>query len=499
MSGTTIKSRHDDMKLRINARCKDLLEVTRIIDPTGYHLSGDPSDRSREEYLQPSFLDYQVDFLHRTVRDFFHLRRIHDWIKARISKGFNYNQSLCAAFLAQIKTVLLNPQTNSDHQILSGLSISMVKLANRIETQTGVPSTALLDSLISVFAHDDTSMTVSRMSFLGDDSFDFRKGLELITKTEMLKEPDVSTSLLRYAPLAFAVHHDLRLYVAEKLDDRWNHISLYREDTALTYAALTSCGCTSNDHYTGACSHKMLNLVVSKGAKFRWSQCHWYPLREACIEVYLSWADMADNLTSVQSDQLEDPQTLHWVLCVLSSLENWRRYYLVKTKLPSDPDLKLFEEKLTNTTEKVLQRGVNPNWKCGKITLWIYFVVCLFRDYFSESVYPKSSRLRMLRLAKKFVVCGAVLDQDVSIAIDELVRDKTNTDIPWDRSVQVGDEKFTAHDVLKGVFLEEEWDKVVHGNVADSQGRAQSVSQRKIKLKERKKRRKERKQAKQSH
>ena len=67
---TEIRSKTESMKLRINARGMGLLEVVRSKDSDG--LGGE-----------------EVDFLHRTVRDFFKLRPREDWIAHRLPLSFN--------------------------------------------------------------------------------------------------------------------------------------------------------------------------------------------------------------------------------------------------------------------------------------------------------------------------------------------------------------------------------------------------------------------------
>lgn len=125
MSEMDITSRHDDMKLRINARCKDLLEVTRVKNPYCYNTPADASNGSIVSQLPASFSDYHVDFLHRTVRDFLHIRRTNEWIQAHVCRGFSCDHSLSAAFLAQIKTTSLVLGTVSQFQAFSDLLINI--------------------------------------------------------------------------------------------------------------------------------------------------------------------------------------------------------------------------------------------------------------------------------------------------------------------------------------------------------------------------------------
>ena len=81
-----IRSKTESMVLRINARGMGLLEVVRSRNSDGP--GGD-----------------EVDFLHRTVRDFFRLRALDDWLAQRLPLSFNSNRLLCGALLAQVKTM----------------------------------------------------------------------------------------------------------------------------------------------------------------------------------------------------------------------------------------------------------------------------------------------------------------------------------------------------------------------------------------------------------
>lgn len=73
------------MTKQINACCKDLLEVNII-------------------KWEDSFLQYKVDFLHRTVRDFLVTKEMVHLVKTRSAAEFDPHVSLCRILLAQIKT-----------------------------------------------------------------------------------------------------------------------------------------------------------------------------------------------------------------------------------------------------------------------------------------------------------------------------------------------------------------------------------------------------------
>ena len=486
MSGMDIRSRHDDMKLRINARCKDLLQVTRIIDPVYDSKLESLFTQGPMEYLPKSFSDYQVDFLHRTVRDFFHIRRVHNWVEAHVSRDFNYNQSLCAAFLAQIKTTSLSSETDFESRKLLDLFIGMAHYAHSVEAQMGVSPTALLDFLLSTLACHHESMEGSVNITVFERSSALPHVLETIKKTGPETGRIVSVGLLRHAPLAFAVYHNLRLYVAEKLDDHWGHLSLFQEDAALISAALNPYHPWLEKNAGPRYNNEMLCLLISKGVGLSWEDQQLECCRLACNKVYSSWADKAFNINSIQNEQLggltrfnaspaPDSRILQWVMCVLKSLNNLWQFGAAF----EEP----FEGILSDIIETVLERGVNPNWKYGKCTLWSYFVVCL-----SKHQYSTNSQDRVLRLAKGFLRHGALLNQDISVAFDELTKDKTNTEAPLAGSVQLQQGKLAAYELLQQVFFTGQMEELASGSMADKQETAQRARKRKENQRAKKKR-----------
>ncbi|KAL2872593.1 uncharacterized protein BJX67DRAFT_376398 [Aspergillus lucknowensis] len=87
MSAEDIDQISENMKKRINARCRDLLET-------------------KKDQYQVLFKRYQVDFLHRTVRDFFlETTAIDDILKPQMRASFEPCLSLCRMILALSKTL----------------------------------------------------------------------------------------------------------------------------------------------------------------------------------------------------------------------------------------------------------------------------------------------------------------------------------------------------------------------------------------------------------
>ena len=484
MSQTNIRSRHHDMKLRINARCKDLLEVTHVNnhDATGKVFRADLTHR-----LPESFLDYQVDFLHRTVRDFFHTRYMYDWVVANVSKEFDCNMSVCAAFVAQIKTASLSPSTEAEFRTLSDLAIGMGHYAHRTEIHMGVAPTALLDSLFKLVVFEQRR--IGKVTSATDAHV---RGIKIPVR----RQQHGTLGLLHHSTLAFATYHDLRLYVAEKLHERWGQVSLSDRDEPLVQAALHPYTASNDGKTSQSCNDEMLYLLMSKGV----AVITYLALKSsehevvACVKLYSSWAEITHSLSDTHAEQLngspdwglifaQGPRNLQWVIGVIKSLESFWRY-----TIPSEA-LCCYQGDLTEVTVALLQRGLSPNWSYGKCTIWIYFVVSLAR-----SKLCLDSRVLALKLAKEFVRCGASLEQDMGVAFYELTREVTDTNIPWDGSFTHSKGVLSARELLQKVFLEVEMEELMSVGKANKKGTAQDAKKRRKKQKEKSKSRKRRKQ-----
>ena len=135
MDAAEVKSKQDDMKLHINARCMDLLEVIPI--------------QSYDRHMNAT-ITYEVDFLHRTVRDFFRVKKIQLWIEDRLPKGFNPSDALSRAFLAQLKTLLFEVPDLYEKGKVTDLVDNIMHYVHEVETQTGAASTPVVDELSRV-------------------------------------------------------------------------------------------------------------------------------------------------------------------------------------------------------------------------------------------------------------------------------------------------------------------------------------------------------------
>ncbi|KAF4314031.1 hypothetical protein GTA08_BOTSDO00369 [Botryosphaeria dothidea] len=84
-----IRDRQEIMRRRLDARCKGLVEVTKL--PTQHSANG-------SHY----FFSMKIDFLHRTVRDFLKNKEMEDFFE-RFTQDFNSHLVLAKSFLAQMK------------------------------------------------------------------------------------------------------------------------------------------------------------------------------------------------------------------------------------------------------------------------------------------------------------------------------------------------------------------------------------------------------------
>lgn len=133
-----------DIETRVKARCRDFLEITPSIDKV--ELVSDIQNNDNSSLFQESRLPmpvFWVDFLHRTVRDFFLGDNMQtlllDWIKT----PFNPHVTLCRSFVMQMKIIRPTEDNVKSHKqpfihlvmtfciILGRLRIGTVQLNQR--------------------------------------------------------------------------------------------------------------------------------------------------------------------------------------------------------------------------------------------------------------------------------------------------------------------------------------------------------------------------------
>ena len=125
-----IDRRHDDMRRRLDGRCKGLLEVNRANQQPWPNING--------------FFTFKVEFLHRTVRDFLLTKDMQKMLQENLPEGFSAQKQLIKAFIAQLKTL---PQTELDRDSkgpFGDFLEDIVFFAQELEDQSSHPDPELL-------------------------------------------------------------------------------------------------------------------------------------------------------------------------------------------------------------------------------------------------------------------------------------------------------------------------------------------------------------------
>ena len=203
MSPEQLRLLHEDVRDRINFLCKDLLEVNEV--------------------LTDQRLDYQVDFLHRTVRDFLMEKDMHQDLVRRATDEhttkWNAHQALCYVELARAKSLSLNDGIRPRLNVLFSLIDALMFYVHEVEIEQKAPQTRLLeqlDRLISDYARND-------MIYHWTNARD-------TPRSPYFDEYNHNNFL------ALAIQCRLVLYVQEKLDNKPNLLHSKRGRPLLDYA-----------------------------------------------------------------------------------------------------------------------------------------------------------------------------------------------------------------------------------------------------------------------
>ena len=196
--------RQDDMRRRLNGRCKGLLEVVS-------HISRSVSKQSL--YVK-QFQSPTVVFLHRTVRDFLHTKDIQNMLVEHLEPSFEPRSRICKALLAELKAINYSELESYDR--LSGLVLDqLVYYARELEYETHVSQSSLIDEV------GRCVLKQAGLFGLKNDRIDFleyivHRGLNLyiaetLTNTTSLTQSKKSTflgTLLDETELAGKEHHE---------------------------------------------------------------------------------------------------------------------------------------------------------------------------------------------------------------------------------------------------------------------------------------------------
>lgn len=130
-----IQERHDDMRRRLNGRCKGLLEVVNIRRFKGF-----------DTQYEGLFDAPKVVFHHRTVRDFLQTKDMQNMLLENLEAGFEPKLRFCKALLAQLKALDYCAFARD-----SGLPLDLLEdlahYAFRLEYENHVQQSSLLDEV----------------------------------------------------------------------------------------------------------------------------------------------------------------------------------------------------------------------------------------------------------------------------------------------------------------------------------------------------------------
>jgi hypothetical protein len=226
-----VQSRHAEMKSRLNGRCKGLLEVS--------------ADRELDLPFQ-----YQVDFLHRTVRDFLLTKDMQellaDWTAAR----FDANLAICRTILAEVKSLQVKFGYLQNLGPLSNLVEDFMYHAREVEVGTNSSPVSLLDALETVIAHfaeqHPTQLLKAGISYpwecwVVERDYQWQEYNSLFT---------------------FAIEKNLLLYVQQKLDHNLDLLRKKRGRPLLDYAMRPE----SRSAHDKAPNLPMAALILDRGA-----------------------------------------------------------------------------------------------------------------------------------------------------------------------------------------------------------------------------------------
>lgn len=135
LTTSDVLSRQEDMKKRLNARCKGLLEVVSARATTG-------------DIITDGFYASKVDFLHRTAYDFVvNTEDVRKMIAKNLKPDFEPKIRICKALFAQAQALNSRSHRKYHSTILKDLTKQLVNRARNLEEETSVPQVSILDEL----------------------------------------------------------------------------------------------------------------------------------------------------------------------------------------------------------------------------------------------------------------------------------------------------------------------------------------------------------------
>jgi hypothetical protein len=207
--------RCETIERRLNSRCKGRLECRRRQSCESY---------ATADGVVAEQILFEVDFLHRTVRDFLATPTVHARLVAPDSSQFDANMTLSGAFVAQIKGLRMASHHESNFQALWELVFDALHHIRHVKDSVFAEAqVALLDELDRAAAHFRQMAIVKRRCKPSAHwvNTGYRYGLD----------PQWDSDFL-----TLCIQQDLRIYVREKLVSR---LSLHRSGRPLLAFAMT--------------------------------------------------------------------------------------------------------------------------------------------------------------------------------------------------------------------------------------------------------------------
>lgn len=198
LEGVEAETRCEDMKRRLRSRCKGLLEARRSAG-----LSALTDDVDLLKPANPAAVDdgMEIDFLHRTVRDFLNTPTVDFELVAVDSEFFNANITLLRAFIARVKGLSRLGNRKASIKRFWSLVGPAIYHARIAEGNTGISQSRLLNELdcaASLFYASSVSQPLEGSHWSNSASGGLRDQL--------------ATSFL-----TFAIEFGLERYVTERL------------------------------------------------------------------------------------------------------------------------------------------------------------------------------------------------------------------------------------------------------------------------------------------
>lgn len=217
-----ISIRDEDMRRRLNGRCKGLLEVF-------------------EDYPGRTILGPKVDFLHRTAYDFLATKDMQSMLASNLKPDFEPLVMLCKAYLAQLNAIDYDGIPRSQGQRLARETFeTMLFYARAIELRHGVTPLKLLDEAKVLYTKQKIFLTA-------------------ILDAKQKMPTAVLDVKLQF--LAFLAKRELYLYTTELLERKPQFTP--RESNLLLVSALDIQGTT---YFNAAYDPRMIRIILEHGA-----------------------------------------------------------------------------------------------------------------------------------------------------------------------------------------------------------------------------------------